>query len=306
MRVADYGRRRFLRIVPAYWLALVVVVVLIGHHNGVTTHNWWIFFGFGQTYQLETMPQGIGAAWTLCVEVTFYALLPVLAVVGARLGRNPRSLHGDLALVVVLGIASVAIHQYIVVGTSHGWTAVNLPGSFYWFALGMALAIASVLHEGRSPGRGVEQLLIRWPTAFWLAAVAVFVVLCAWAPHNARGVGTGSTTEFVLYGLVALLVLLPATFAADSGGVARRALRAPALAWVGLVSYGVYLYHADLIVVVDRHTRGLPHRYLSVMILAFFVTCLVAGASYYLWERPILRLKEVPFSKLASRFTLRG
>ena len=51
----------------------------------------------------------------------------------------------------------------------------------------------------------------------------------------------------VLYGVVALLVLLPGVLGANAGGLARRALRHPWLAWVGLVSYAFYLYHTIVI-----------------------------------------------------------
>ena len=68
-RLRDYARRRLLRIVPAYWLALTVLAIYPGL-SGVFTNHWWIYYGFLQIYNDGTVLQGIGPAWTLCIEIT--------------------------------------------------------------------------------------------------------------------------------------------------------------------------------------------------------------------------------------------
>ena len=89
-RIRDVRRRRLLRIVPAYWVALALVALYYG--QGVTSGNWWQFALFGQVYRSDTFSNGIGPAWTLCVEMTFYAVLPLLAFVASRVGRQvPRA-----------------------------------------------------------------------------------------------------------------------------------------------------------------------------------------------------------------------
>jgi peptidoglycan/LPS O-acetylase OafA/YrhL len=77
-------------------------------------------------------------------------------------------------------------------------------------------------------------------------------------------------------------------------GYARSVLRLRVLGWIGLVSYAFYLYHAYVILWISQHATHVSHRYLYVVVLSFLVTCLIAGASYYLLERPILRLKNLP------------
>ncbi len=300
VRVGDYTRRRFLRIVPGYWLALTVVLLLLDHPNGVTTGNWPRYYGVAQIYDHASIPCGIGAAWTLCVEVTFYAVLPLLAFLGAKLsGAKRDSLRGDIALVLVLGLASVVVHQRLATSASDYWLAIALPGSFYWFALGMGLAIASVLERPRR----LIQPVVDHPLAMWVAAVAVFIALYNWTSER-PGVGTGGTAEFILLGLASLFVLLPAAFGDDAGGIPRLVLRQRLLAWLGVISYGIYLYHADLIAVVnDRLIRhDLPHAYPIVLGVSIVVVCAFAAASFYLFERPFLRLKEVPLlSRLYRR-----
>ena len=82
-RTLAYARRRFLRIVPAYWLALSILIVYPGV-GGLWSDAWPVYYGFGQVYSQDTILGGIGPAWTLCTEVVFYAFLPLYAFVLAR------------------------------------------------------------------------------------------------------------------------------------------------------------------------------------------------------------------------------
>jgi len=85
-----YLRRRLLRIVPAFWVAMLVMGALgwISVLNG----DWWRYFGFLQNLSVETVLGGIRPAWSLCVEMSFYLVLPLWALGAARaLGGRPRA-----------------------------------------------------------------------------------------------------------------------------------------------------------------------------------------------------------------------
>jgi peptidoglycan/LPS O-acetylase OafA/YrhL len=291
-RVRDYARRRFLRIVPAYWVALTVIIIVFG--NAVTFGNAWQFYGFAQIYGNDTYTQGLGPAWTLCIEVTFYAALPFLALAAARFARK-QSIRVDLILLAALAALSFVVHAVFYDDPDQRWIAGTLPGTFYWFALGMALALLSVAEQWRPGHSAFIKAVTRWPTAFWVIGVGAFVLLCTQLSH-AAAVGTGGPGEFILYGLVSLCVLLPGVFGDEAPGYARSVLRLRVLSWIGLVSYAVYLYHAYVILwISDRAAEhNVSHRYLFVLLLSVPLTCLIAGASYYLLERPILQLKNLP------------
>ena len=275
-----YARRRLLRIVPAYWVALSLFLAL-GFVSGVTWHNWPTFYGFGQIYSANDIGHGIGVAWTLCIEVTFYAALPLLAWIAARLGRGARSVRGDVVLLVVLSVGSLAFRAHF-----HGFFDAaridTLPGTFVWFALGMGLALLSV----HAPALA-ERVAAR-PMLAWLGAAALVV-----AQHElilARQTALVQVVSYVLYGLVALCVLLPAV--AGSGGRIRAVLGSRPLQWIGLVSYAVYLYHSVVIAQLDRLVRHhhVPARYPVVLVSSFALTCICAALSYYGLERPLMRL----------------
>ena len=65
--VPRYLRRRVLRIVPAYWVALTVLAIFPGI-VGVFTEDWWRYYFFLQLYSSETLAGGIPVAWSLCVD----------------------------------------------------------------------------------------------------------------------------------------------------------------------------------------------------------------------------------------------
>ncbi len=115
-----YAVRRIARIVPAYWVALLIVAIWFGMHYVFTAHGLLTYFGFLQLYgRPSTLNGGITPAWTLCVEVTFYAALPLIALLARRLGRGRRALRSELLLCLVLMLISLAWQCAVFVTTSH-------------------------------------------------------------------------------------------------------------------------------------------------------------------------------------------
>jgi len=283
-----------LRIVPAYWLALTILAIYPG------LKGMWgdapAYYGFAQVYSDDTVVGGIGPAWSLCTEAAFYIALPVYAWAVARtIGSGASVVRAELALLGVLAAGSIVLRT-----TSAGGGdgippfALTLPALFAWFAVGMSLAVvSSAAAEGRLKAPRVPAL------ACWAAALAAFLVLCAVLGKPAVSVffekpgHAEALFEFVVSGLVAGLIALPAVF--GEGGAPRRALAHPAVAWLGLVSYGIYLWHQPLAEWLTR--EGLldtfdfaPFLVLTVVTIA--ITVVIAALSYYGVERPILRLKE--------------
>jgi peptidoglycan/LPS O-acetylase OafA/YrhL len=113
-----------------------------------------------------------------------------------------------------------------------------------------------------------------------------------------------------LYGLFGLLLLVPLVYGDQSVGGVRRTLRLRPIVWVGVVSYGFYLYHLDFMVRFSQHVPraqriasrlGLPDDWagtgrgnlnLLLIILVGFVCGLSAAAvSWYALEKPLSHFK---------------
>jgi peptidoglycan/LPS O-acetylase OafA/YrhL len=299
IRVRDYARRRVLRIVPAYWVAVTVLAIYPGL-PGVFTGRWWVYYGFGQGYSRSTVLNGIGPAWSLGCEVIFYALLPVLSVALGSVAvrtRRARWWRAELAALTVLALASFGWRAY---ADAHpAVPQYTIAGTFAWFALGMALAVASVALAGSEspwPGR-----IARYGWVGWLAALAAFLVIC-------RGLGLGggfvffqhvSTAQdlgiYALSGVVAAGLALPAVFERGPRGAIGRFLGAPIVAWLGLISYGIFLYHGPIAYALNGGVNGAGDaalRFLWLTTATAAIAIAAAAASYYLVERPFLRLKE--------------
>ena len=295
----DYAGRRAVRIIPAYWLALTLLAIYPGL-LGVFTDQWWVYYGFMQIYSAETILKGIGPAWSLCTELLFYAALPFLAVALGRVwrGGRRRGVRAELAVLAVLGLASFGFRAAIELGDGASYLTQTILGTFDGFALGMALAVASVaLADGRERPAAVRLVAAR-PGVAWAIALACFAASAAIAgpdPAFLLGVGTpaGEALAVRVLGLLTAVALLaPAMFADDAGGAPRRLLALPWLAWLGAISYGIYLWHYPIIqrVTVGQDMEGFPGGSgwkIAAISVPIVIVC--AALSYHLLERPLLR-----------------
>lgn len=308
----SYLRRRILRIVPAYWLALTLVAIWPGA-SGVFSGHFWIFYAFGQIYSDKYVLQGIAPAWTLCIEITFYLLLPVYAIaVGGLVGRlsGRRQVAVELTAIAVLAAASLAYRTVLRGDGSLSWVLNALPTHVDWFAPGMALAVLSAYWQTRPWPRWAETIARR-PLIGVAVAVAAYV-LVSLTEHGPQLLRAGSNpvllytgpqdlARHVLYAVVGGGLLAAAVL--GRGGVVQRTLSWPVLAWLGLISYGIYLWHQPLLVwacqpgpMLGCSLHGLPgvHRapFVALLAIGLVLATACAALSYYLVERPILRFKR--------------
>jgi peptidoglycan/LPS O-acetylase OafA/YrhL len=313
-----YFRRRGLRIVPAYWFALTLLAIFPGI-VGPFTGDWWRYYFFLQAYSSRTLVRGIPPAWSLTVEVSFYLLLPVWAILVRRLTDAFRAswLRSELlglAGLAVLGVAIQVAASRLLVSSL---LATTLLGECVWLALGMTLAVASVeLHRRAEPGRAVRWV-VRRPGACWLGALACLIGATALLhPGGLFNIIVSLETKQPLYrtlggilltGGLATLLVLPAVFGEDAGGVPRRVLAWRPLRTLGVISYGVYLYHLTVAQFLGESSDpfhfsasglGLATSikgHLSTVVLfvaTLAVSVILAAASYRFIELPFLRRKE--------------
>lgn len=282
-RPVDYLRRRALRIYPAYWAAfglLLAVGWIAVDGVGRTLQNLTLTQGYRQ---VEVMTgQGIEPAWTLCVEVSFYAFVPVWSALVRRVARPGRALRTELAgavLLMAVGVVGVGWEEL-------GSIPVALGVLFPHLATlggGMLLAIVATARSTAPRLDGLARLvppaLVCWPLAFAAALRMPGQATSFQAPDG----------DWVVFALTQSLfgLLLAAPIMLGAGGVVSRMLRWRPIAWVGLVSYGVYLWHYD--VVFDLWPAAWEAGRLRAVLASLgllAVSIALGSASYHLIERP--------------------
>jgi peptidoglycan/LPS O-acetylase OafA/YrhL len=218
--------------------------------------------------------------WTLCVEAAFYVLLPLLGWAAWRLGPRARGRQALLVgALIPLGVAWNALAH------DQGWSIIAtkaLPAYLPYFAFGMLLALWSEARRERGAApfgaRATAALVVGGFSivagdAYWHATAAPRAV----NPWLAIGADLPAGLGFAL--VVAAVVV--------GGGAATRWMSARPLAWVGLVSYGVYMWHVPLLL-FGRSVGVFPHPYVLRVGVLLVPVLLVSAASWYFVERPAI------------------
>jgi peptidoglycan/LPS O-acetylase OafA/YrhL len=302
--VRRFFRRRLLRIFPAYWLALVCVIAFFGLQMPVGgLRSYLEYFTLLQVYDPVRATGGLAQAWTLSIELSFYAFLPLYAWTMRRssLGRPPEvRVRIELAGLAVLYAVSIAFRGLVFAlhaGTVHAVGIYWLPANLDYFALGMGLAVASVWLASRDTRHPLADAIGELSILWWLIAIACFVTVSK-GLHLPVGLvrvdGAKAYARQFLYGATAFFLLLPAVFGPQDRGLVRRFLRWGPIVYLGLISYGIYLWHQAWVGrAVSWQGRPLFRAsFPAVLTTALAWTLVTASASWFLLERPLLRSRD--------------
>jgi peptidoglycan/LPS O-acetylase OafA/YrhL len=289
--LGSYLARRAVRIVPAYWVALAFFTV-VGTIRMHGAGDVLAYFGFAQIYSRSRALGGIAPAYSLAIEVSFYLFLPVYALVLRRWA----TIRAEVAGVVGLYLVGIGTHAALLATHVHATPATLwLPAQIDLFAVGMGLAVASAWSTTSGSVPAAFAAAGRHPGWCWAASAAAFL-LAATALGLPRTFGdlpkTGEMGRQVLYAATALFLLIPAIFGPQDEGRIRRALRSRPARAVGVVSYGVFLWHFDWLAQLQRwgtisSLGGV--RFVALLGLATGLALLSATASWFAVERPLLR-----------------
>jgi peptidoglycan/LPS O-acetylase OafA/YrhL len=302
-----YGWRRFLRIVPAFWVALTVIALWLGSDLW-SSREVLRNYGFLQLYYGAGIRDVIPQAWTLAVEVMFYSALPVWAWFMRQLPASGfrRRLRTEVVAVSALVVASLAYSAVLVYSNTFGRPTFapggflsSLPGYLDHIGLGMLLAVVSVWVVEKRDGALPRPLdfLARHPALCWLIAIGAIVVGGASIPFRDTYGPTEYMARHLLNSTVAVAVVVPAVFGDVRQGLTRRVLANPAIVYVGLISYGFYLLHWAWLDQLFRWkldgTLGFLSSYAAWFAVALPGALVLGSLSYYLVERPALSLKRL-------------
>jgi peptidoglycan/LPS O-acetylase OafA/YrhL len=298
-----YAVRRFVRIYPTYFVALIVFIAMrfAGHlhaptHSDMLRHALLIF-NWGQPAEFYTINI---VMWTLAIEAQFYVILPIAAALAHSFGPR-RGRLGALLMVlacVLIGLVSRGLEYSM---TLVGQVRFRLPFSFLdLFAMGILAAYLEL-----TQATFLRQHLKLRATLLLLALALLFA-------SNHWLVSAGGS-DWLTPPTLALVCLYPigicAAFALIVLGLRSRArygvavLTSSPLTFIGRISYSIYLYHVGVgYFLLTRLPRGASlwlGSHQKIYALAQLGPVIIVSYLAY-------RAVELPSLRWVERFSLRA
>lgn len=283
--VRTYAGRRLLRVLPAWWASLLVLVPLVAPQL-LAPAAWGdlLLLAAAQQYLVPGLASAVNTpSWSLTVELQFYAVVPLVAWVLRRAG----------VLALVGGALAVSVAWWLALRHHVALPASSLPGRIDQFALGAAAAVVLAGHE-----RGAHRRLVAAVRSPWFVGGAVVTLgVLGTRAGSSLGVTDGAVVDELRHPVGGVLItgLLLALLAsgrrsAFDGGLARAS---------GLVSYSAYLWHYPLLLAALRWSDLLGSgrfdaRTAAVLLAYLGVLAALAVVSYAVIERPLLRRRAQP------------
>ena len=273
--IRKYAVNRALRILPLYYVA--VVVLLIVEFDVPKLRVWARFLTFTENFSTHTVFQYIGPAWSLVVELHFYLLLPLLAWALARLANGSRK--RAILILGGLALASFAVRLttvYLADVPSLLWRA-SLPANGLFILAGMITAIVYLALEDNRP-RWLRGPLLN--SDLWLLL---------WIPVWAI-VAFGAYRYDALVCLSSFAIIGAAAFPHLRRGPVTRVLWWRPLAHLGVASYSLYIWHLPILIFLIKH--GVDQSFVPLAVVGLPLAIGVALLSYRVVEEPFLRMRR--------------
>ena len=295
IRLGGFWVRRFRRLVPALLGLLVGVAIWINvsgagelkrtvRGQGIASLLYvgnWKLVAEGTSYaSLSGTPSPLLHLWSLAIEEQFYVVWP-LVVFGVLFVARGRRV--PLTAVAALGAVASAV-----------WMAVLFdphedPLRLYYGtdtrAQAFLIGALAVLAARRYPGERARHLVRVASVPAFAALVAAFALLDAPGVLYRGG--------FAVFAAIAAVVVVGVT---HPGPVTRLLDRGP-LRLIGRVSYGIYLWHWPIIVLVTE--RNAPVHGVGLLVLRLALIAGATAASWLLIERPYQRAPRAHALRLA-------
>lgn len=287
------GRAR--RLLPALLLLLAVVGVLAATIARDAAYqfardalaslayvtNWWYIAQEVSYFEAIGRPPLLAHLWSLAIEEQFYLVWPAIAVLVARRWRR----RGVAVVAIVLALASTAWMAALAVANGYPELADPSRAYFGTDAHAMGLLVGAALACAWRPGRisagiprGARAAVLGTGIGALAALLWTYAAVGEFSPGLYRG-------GFLAVALLVAVLIAAATHPASPLGPA---LGRQPLRWLGQRSYGIYLWHWPVFLLL-RPGIDLPFDGLPAAAVQLAVTLAVAELSYRYVEMPVRR-----------------
>ena len=300
--VKFYGRR-FFRIIPLYYLYLVLVVLLAVYLIETQNHKkymlmlWdqlpfaaaYVYNFFMATSLFQETFMFLTHLWSLAVEEQFYIVWPLFVFL-IPFRHLKKAFWAAILLAPIFRLFVLWFYQtqsYEIMGDMYR-AVYALPLSHVdAFACGALLNLAPKIPKARL------QFFILLPMLPLVGMLTDYLAVGQWNIENSFGWALLLPTA---YKSVWGYSLLNYVFMLLIHGVARegwfvRFLEHAWMRYLGRISYGLYVYHYAVYWLVTQIIAPSADKYSGALLTLLF-TVMIASLSFHLFERPIDRLKE--------------
>jgi len=289
LNLKNFFVRRVLRIWPLFYLmigvAFITPVILRHLHLPVSNDGyeptWWMSLLFLENYKMiftHQLPNvsPLAVMWSLCVEEHFYIIWGLL-LYALPLRYLPR----------VIGVSIIAGFVFRVIFYRHNLISSDILTNIDQFAFG-AIPAWLLLNYGAALEKKINDISL-WIK--WLFAVILIFTVMELAQTNSeqQNIWGASLLGFLFSILITLTLPAQSRFRIRDSNIFSR---------LGLFTYGFYLYHTLVIVFLKRvfeRAGQSPDTLVTAVIfvvIAFLATTACSMLSYYVFEKPFLKLKK--------------
>lgn len=264
---AFYIRRAF-RILPVYALYLVFMLLWRNiEHFGVTTDNLIHILTFSVNFD-NNKDWFLGHFWSLSVEEQFYLFWPLLLVISRK--------HIKIILIILLSYCCVA---RCVAYKFPDYSLITL-APFFKYADAIFIGAWGGILFFENPGmfqRKIFRSYIAQLVALCFFLMFIHFLQNGMFPFIALPFGNGIISLSVLF-----LILC---YVQPSDSVVFKILNNSTFVHIGILSYSIYIWQQFFFL---GELKGIFRTFPYNILIIYFVSL----ASYYLWEKPFLRLKN--------------
>ncbi len=309
----DFFLRRAKRILPTYYLAMVLSLLLIWTLVGTKTGTHWdmsvpvtlkdILFHIFLIHDIfsSTAFKINHAFWSIAVEGRIYVLFPILLLLWRMAGR--------LIALLFAVLFSILAHLALIVALANKFNiSTDLAGVFpYLILFAFGMLAADIANSNQS----ISLSKIR-KTIPWGIVTSLLTIISLVANHLYRQERLSLNTVDIVMGLTCASLMIALAKPRNEGGRSAwlaKLLGVKPLAFCGMFAYSIYLIHAPFLQLFSQYF--LNHKYqdrflnMSVLILIGIpVIILISYIFFLICEKPFLTKRRKPTVKDLEKETI--
>ena len=284
--VGRFYKRRALRLLPALYALLIVDFFVAWLESARMDFQWrttWrallYLNNWNVVWNFRGSRKDLGHLWSLGIEEQFYIVWPAVVLLMLALKLH----HQIIITVLSLAIAAIVVHRINLWNDDIYWLFIYIRTDTRVDSLLVGALFAYVYRHYRVPSQ-----VLNWAATLCFAGLMYIKYELDASPFIMK---TGFTVIAVLAGIIILA-------GAEGAWFANRVLISRPLTIIGKVSYGLYLWHLPVFLILGRHVTSGPKplRILAGIIVASVVTVI----SWFFIEKPFLNLKNRRYANVKA------